>query len=140
MHKREPTTQTLNSGEARQQWSQLLDKVFRREARVIVEKSGVPVAAIVKAAFRLDSVTTDGDFAFLSMRGSLAPSQDGIVPAGTYTGTVTGRMIVDRRRGWFSETAFQVLMRSAMLPVPASPDTIHLRLRLTQHMVVTDKR
>ena len=101
---------------------------------------GVPVAGIVKAAFRLDSVTADGDHAFLSMRGTLEPSKDGIVPEGTYTGTVTGRMIVDRRRGWFSETAFQVLMRTAMLPVQASPDTIHLRLRLTQHMVVTDKR
>lgn len=101
---------------------------------------GVPVAGIVKAAFRLDSVTADGDHAFLSMRGTLEPSKDGIVPAGTYTGTVTGRMIVDRRRGWFSETAFQVNMRTAMIPVPASPDTIHLRLRLTQHMVVTDNR
>jgi hypothetical protein len=101
---------------------------------------GVPVAGVVKAAFRLDSVTADGDHAFLSMRGTLEPSKDAVVPAGTYTGTVTGRMIVDRRRGWFSETAFQVLMRTAMLPVPASPDTIHLRLKLTQHMVVTDKR
>ena len=101
---------------------------------------GVPVAGIVKAAFRLDSVTADGDHAFLSMRGSLEPSKDGIVPAGTYTGTVTGKMIVDRRRGWFQETAFQVHMRTSMLPVPTSPDTIHLRLKLTQHMVVTDKR
>lgn len=101
---------------------------------------GVPVAAVVRAAFRLDSVAKDGDEAFLTMRGTLAPSKDGILPAGTYTGTVNGQMIIDRRRGWFSETAFQVNMRTAMLPVPASPDTIHLRLKLTQHMVVTDKR
>jgi prevent-host-death family protein len=30
-------------------WSQLLNKVFRRETRVIVEKSGIPVAAIISA-------------------------------------------------------------------------------------------
>lgn len=101
---------------------------------------GVPVAATVKAAFRLDSIARDGDEAFLSMRGTLAPSKEGMVPEGTYTGTVNGQMIIDRRRGWFSETAFQVNMRAAMLPVSASPDTIHLRLKLTQHMVVTDKR
>jgi prevent-host-death family protein len=44
---REPIIQTINASEARQQWSELLKKVFRKEARVLVEKSGIPVAAIV---------------------------------------------------------------------------------------------
>lgn len=30
-------------------WNALLNRVFRREARVIVEKSGIPVAAIIAA-------------------------------------------------------------------------------------------
>lgn len=42
-------TQTVNVSQARQEFSQLLNKVFRRETRVIVEKSGIPVAAIVSA-------------------------------------------------------------------------------------------
>jgi prevent-host-death family protein len=49
MHEREPKTQTLGASEACQQWSHLLDKVSRREARIIVERSGVPVAALVSA-------------------------------------------------------------------------------------------
>jgi prevent-host-death family protein len=49
MAEREPTTQTIDVTEARQKWSQLINKVFRREARVIVEKSGIPVAAIISA-------------------------------------------------------------------------------------------
>jgi prevent-host-death family protein len=40
-------TRTMKASEARQQWSSLLNTVFRKEARVIVEKSGVPVAALV---------------------------------------------------------------------------------------------
>jgi prevent-host-death family protein len=47
---RQPTTQTLNVSETRQQFSQLLNRVFRRETRVLVEKNGIPVAAIVSAA------------------------------------------------------------------------------------------
>ena len=43
----EPVTQTIKASEAREQFSQLLTKVFRRETRVIVEKSGIPVAAII---------------------------------------------------------------------------------------------
>jgi prevent-host-death family protein len=44
---REPMTQTVKASQARQEWSQLLEKVSRGEARVLVEKSGVPVTAIV---------------------------------------------------------------------------------------------
>ncbi len=50
MPERQPITQTISVSQARQQWSELLNKVFRRETRVIVEKSGIPVAAIVSAA------------------------------------------------------------------------------------------
>lgn len=45
----QPETQTLTAMDARQQWSKLLDKVSRHEARVIVEQEGVPVAAIISA-------------------------------------------------------------------------------------------
>jgi prevent-host-death family protein len=49
MTKREPATQTINATEARAQWSKLLNDVFRRNTRVIIEKSGIPVAAIISA-------------------------------------------------------------------------------------------
>lgn len=39
----------MNASEARQQWSKLLNKVFRNQTRVIVEKSGIPVAAVISA-------------------------------------------------------------------------------------------
>lgn len=42
-----PMTQTITASEARAQWSQVLNQVARKETRVVVEKSGVPVAAIV---------------------------------------------------------------------------------------------
>lgn len=49
MAEREPMTQIINVTEARQRWSQLLNQVFRSETRVLVEKSGIPVAAIISA-------------------------------------------------------------------------------------------
>jgi prevent-host-death family protein len=42
-------TKTLKASEARQQFSELLNQVFKGETRVLVEKSGIPVAAIVSA-------------------------------------------------------------------------------------------
>lgn len=45
----QPMTQTLKASEARQQFSALINQVARKATRVVVEKSGVPVAAIVSA-------------------------------------------------------------------------------------------
>ncbi len=47
MRDRGPKTLIVNASEARKNWSAILDRVFHREVRVIVEKRGVPVAAIV---------------------------------------------------------------------------------------------
>ncbi len=49
MRERSPMTQTIKASDVRQQWSELINKVFRKETQVIVEKSGIPVAAIVSA-------------------------------------------------------------------------------------------
>lgn len=50
MAENEPMTQVINVTEARARWSQLLNQVFRSKTRVVVEKSGIPVAAIISAA------------------------------------------------------------------------------------------
>ena len=42
-------TQTLKASDVRSNWSQLLNKVFRGETEILVEKSGIPIAAIVSA-------------------------------------------------------------------------------------------
>jgi len=46
---RQPMTQTLNITTTRGQLSELVNQVFRRESRVIIQKSGIPVAALVSA-------------------------------------------------------------------------------------------
>jgi prevent-host-death family protein len=48
---REPkrTMQTVKATAARQQFSELVNQVFRREKRVLIEKSGIPVAALISA-------------------------------------------------------------------------------------------
>jgi prevent-host-death family protein len=47
MREADPTTQTMNVTDAREHWSQVISAVFRRQKRVVLEKAGVPVAAIV---------------------------------------------------------------------------------------------
>lgn len=45
----QPRTETVKASEARQRFSELLNQVFRNEKRVLVERSGIPVAAVISA-------------------------------------------------------------------------------------------
>lgn len=67
---RQPMTQTLNITTTRSQLSDLVNQVFRRQSRVIIEKSGIPVAALVSAddAARLEEFERqwEEDFAGLA--------------------------------------------------------------------------
>jgi prevent-host-death family protein len=49
MREHERMTQTMDVSQARDQFNQLVNKVSRKETRVIVEKDGIPVAAIVSS-------------------------------------------------------------------------------------------
>ena len=49
MRVQQPATQTMKASDARQHFASVLNSVFRKETRVVVEKSGIPVAAIVSA-------------------------------------------------------------------------------------------
>ncbi|MDO8673641.1 MAG: type II toxin-antitoxin system Phd/YefM family antitoxin [Dehalococcoidia bacterium] len=46
---RKPKTKTIKLTDTRQHFSELVNEVFRGETRIVVEKSGIPVAAIVSA-------------------------------------------------------------------------------------------
>ena len=49
MRERESMTQTRKASQVRQEWSKLLNTVFRGKTRVVVEKSGIPVGAVIAA-------------------------------------------------------------------------------------------
>lgn len=49
MREQQPILQTMNATDARQQFASVINRVARRDARVMVEKSGIPVAGIVSA-------------------------------------------------------------------------------------------
>jgi hypothetical protein len=47
MHERQPITQTMKISGVRSELNTLVNRVFRKETRVVVEKSGIPMAALV---------------------------------------------------------------------------------------------
>jgi prevent-host-death family protein len=49
MPDQQPMTETMKISEVKQQLNRLVNRVYRHETRVMVEKSGIPVAGIVSA-------------------------------------------------------------------------------------------
>src|ERR1700730_16472733 len=75
MREAEPMTQTMNVTDAREHWSQVINAVFRRQKRVVLEKAGIPVAALVStedlARLRRYDAQRAADRAFVNHIGEL---------------------------------------------------------------------
>jgi len=101
---------------------------------------GMPVGGTVRASFRLDSITRSGDLAYISMKGTLDQSRQ-LATTATLNGSVTGSMVVNRKRGWLSESRFMVDLRSTVSTPSTTPlHPMQFRTRITQHPRVIDRR
>jgi hypothetical protein len=100
----------------------------------------VPAGAFVRASFRLDSVVRAGEVAYVSMRGTLE-QMPAMASDQAPSGTVTGSMVIDRRRGWLSESRFLVQMRTMVTSRGAAPAAAptQVQMKITQHMRVFDR-
>jgi hypothetical protein len=104
-------------------------------------RMGVPVGGVVRSSFRFDSLSRGGDFAYVGMRGKLQPAST--AAAETIHGSVDGTLVIDRRRGWLSETRFLIQMRTTIASSPqagARLDPMTFRMKITQHMRVSDRK
>jgi hypothetical protein len=103
------------------------------------------IGGTLEAVFRLDSLTTRGKLAFISMRGTL--TRDSVAtlrPSGsrlTMTGTVSGFMVLDRGRGWVTDASTEMAVQSQMDPPAGSTlPPVKMRMRLVQRLSAMDKR
>jgi len=105
---------------------------------------GTGVIGRVKAVFRLDSLTRAGNLAWVSIHGDLVPDEKAHAVEGGLAvedGIVTGYMVIDRARGWLTESSFSIVAHSVMRPtfgVAAQP--MHFTVHLTQSLRTLDRK
>lgn len=104
---------------------------------------GAALSGKLHVTFRFDSITHAGDWAFVSMRGEMQPatgpgSASGVV---LESGTVSGTMLVDQKRGWLTESWFNIVVSSMITPPPLTGIlSMRMQMRITQHMHTLDRR
>lgn len=104
---------------------------------------GAQISGKLHVTFRLDSLTHSGEWAFVSMRGEMAPATGpGAAEEATLEkGYVNGTMLVDRKRGWLTESWFNIVVNSTATPPPSSGIvSVRMQMRITQHMHALDRR
>ena len=76
----------------------------------------------VRATFQLDSLGTNGDMAYISMKGSMSrvnlPGVPGPGAGYETSGTLSGTMQIDRRLGWITESRTTINVRSTVSSPP----------------------
>jgi len=91
----------------------------------------------LRATFKLDSLSDNGDRAWISMRGRLdagAMAADGDGATVTkMTGTLTGTLVLDRRRGWLDRTQARVDIES-IVATPGGGAPLLVKVRVEQLM------
>jgi hypothetical protein len=85
----------------------------------------------LQVRFTLDSLSANGESAHVSLHGTLdgpGSAKDGYGVL-TMSGTMTGGLVIDRRRGWITEARMTYMVRSVMTP-PAGSNAASLRFRM----------
>lgn len=93
--------------------------------------------ATMAATFRFDSLAGRGDLAYLSVKGRLtrqSTAPKGTAPTIEMNGTVSGKLVVDRRRGWVTDAHTLVSVQSLLLGAQPLTPPVRIRLKITQWM------
>jgi len=96
------------------------------------------------ASFHLDSLTRGGDLAYISLRGEMLPDEhaerSALAPR-LDKGLVTGTLLLDRKRGWLTDSRFDISVQSTLVPPTAGDSTVmHFTMRVTQRMRTLDRK
>lgn len=92
-----------------------------------------PGTGALRTTFKLDSLTDNGDRAWISLRGRVELKPDPSPREGTVvsrmTGTLAGTLLLDRRRGWLAESRANVTVESVVtLHAGAAPLLVTVRM------------
>jgi hypothetical protein len=104
---------------------------------------GAQLSGKLHVTFRLDSLTHNHEWAFVSMRGEVQPATGPGAAFGATLekGFVNGTMLVDQRRGWLTESWFNIVVSSTTNgPAVSGVLSMHIQMRITQHMHTMDRR
>jgi hypothetical protein len=97
--------------------------------------------AVLRTTIHLDSLTQGGNLAWISLRGTVTPvaASDTAQRTTESKGSLTGSLVLDRRRGWLVESQATVNIES-VVAMPGGAEPLVVRVRVIQTMKTASAR
>jgi hypothetical protein len=89
----------------------------------------------VKTTFRLDSLSKGGDSAFVSVKGTISQASETPGAKGESSGTLTGTVLLDLRRGFVTESRARIQITSL---IRARDAKMKIKMTVTQWLRAID--
>ncbi|MBK5188718.1 MAG: hypothetical protein JJD97_10785 [Gemmatimonadaceae bacterium] len=104
----------------------------------VSQESDTAHSARVRTTYRLDSLSSNGSLAYISIHGTISRDSAAALVSESLrvgsTGTVTGHMTMDRKRGWWVESEIAITIRSVVTRIVDPVSTMQVQTRILQSM------
>ena len=112
-------------------------EAWTRDLPLPADAATPALAGTLRAVFTLDSITANGDLAWISIRGRLIVARpapgEAAASVQQLSGGLAGTLLLDRRRGWITESRARVTMES-LVSVPGGGTPLLVKVLVTQTM------
>lgn len=104
----------------------------------VSQESDSAHSAKVRTTYRLDSLSSNGALAYISIHGTISRDSAAALVSESLrvgsTGTVTGRMTMDRKHGWWIESEISITIKSMVTRIIEPVSTMQVQTHIVQSM------
>jgi Family of unknown function (DUF6263) len=104
----------------------------------VSQESDSAHSAKVRTTYRLDSLSSNGALAYISIHGTISRDSAAALVSESLrvgsTGTVTGRMTMDRKHGWWVESEISITIKSMVTRIVEPVSTMQVQTHIVQSM------
>jgi hypothetical protein len=104
----------------------------------VSQESDSAHSAKVRTTYRLDSLSANGNLAYISIHGTISRDSAAALVSESLrvgsTGTVTGHMTMDRKHGWWVESEIAIAIKSVVTRIIEPVSTMNVQTHIVQSM------
>ena len=104
----------------------------------VSQQSDSAHSARVRTTYRLDSLSSNGTLAYISIHGTISRDSAAALVSESLrvgsTGTVTGHMTMDRRRGWWIQSEIVISIKSMVTRIIEPVSSMEVETHIVQSM------
>jgi hypothetical protein len=104
----------------------------------VSQESDSAHSARVRTTYRLDSLSSNSQLAYISIRGTISRDSAAALVSESLrvgsTGTVTGHMTMDRKHGWWVESQIEITIKSIVTRIIEPVSSMQVQTHIVQSM------